>query len=304
MIDVIIIGGSYAGLSAALQLGRTRSQVLILDAGQRRNRFARHSHGFLGHDGQSPEAIIAKARAEVLAYPTVTLREGLVTEIQVIPGGFSARTGNEIFLGKRVIVASGIKDELPAVPGLQERWGKTVFHCPYCHGYELHQGRLGVLASNLHAVHSALLISHWAGKGQTVLFLNEHLEPDEEQMSALRKRGIQVERTPVAAIEGEEPKVELRLSDGRSIALDGLFVMPKPILSTPFAQQLGCELETGLLGSFFKTDATKETTVPGVFACGDVALAMSTVALAVADGAMAGFSAHKSLVFSPELPTR
>jgi len=298
MYDVIIIGGSYAGLAAALQLVRARRHVLIIDAGQRRNRFAHHSHGFLGQDGQPPEAIAAKGRSEVLAYPTVTWREALATEARSVSDGFVVRAGSDEHRGKRLILATGVVDELPAIPGLAERWGKQIFFCPYCDGYEFGMGCLGVLATSEESIRFALLISEWAGVGKTTFFLNGAVEPDAEQFVALGSRNIAVEREHVVAVAGEEPALELRLGDGRASKLDGLFLLPCTRLNTPFAEQLGCELEMGSHGPLYKTDATtKETTVAGVFACGDAALTMPSVAFAVADGVRAGKFAHQSLVF-------
>ena len=170
MYDVIIIGGSYAGLAAALQLVRARRHVLIVDAGQRRNRFAHHSHGFLGQDGQPPEAIAAKGRSEVLAYPTVTWREALATEARSVSDGFVVRAGSDEHRGKRLILATGVVDEFPAIPGLAERWGKQIFYCPYCDGYEFEMGRLGVLATSDASTRFALLVSEWAGVGKTTFF--------------------------------------------------------------------------------------------------------------------------------------
>jgi thioredoxin reductase len=300
MYDVIIIGGSYAGIAAALQLVRARRQVLILDAGQRRNRFARHSHGFLGQDGQPPEAIAAKGRAEVLAYPTATWREALVTEARSTPDGFVVRAGAEEHRGRRVILATGVVDELPAIPGLAARWGQQIFFCPYCDGYEFGLGRLGAIATSMRPMHLPLLIAEWAGPGQMTFFLNGAFEPDAPQLVELAARGITVEREPIVAVGGEAPALELRLRDGRTRTLDGLFLLPRTRLATPFAEQLGCELETGPMGPLYKTDATtKETTVPGVFACGDAALPMPSVSFAVADGVRAGAFAHQSLVFRP-----
>jgi len=297
MNDVIIIGGSYAGLAAALQLVRARRHVLIVDAGQRRNRFSHHSHGFLGQDGQPPEAIAAKGRSEVLAYPTVTWREALATEARSVADGFVVRAGPDEHRGKRLILATGVVDELPAIPGLAERWGRHIFYCPYCDGYEFGMGRLGVLATSEASTRFALLVSEWAGVGKTTLFLNGTAEPETEQLAALASRNIAIERENVVAITGEEPALELRLGNGRSSMLDGLFLLPCTRLNSPFAEQLGCEVEMGQHGPLYKTDETKETTVAGVFACGDAALTMPSVAFAVADGVRAGKSAHQSLVF-------
>jgi thioredoxin reductase len=300
MFDVIVVGGSYAGISAALPLARARRKVLVVDGGQRRNRFAKSSHGFLGQDGQAPEAIAAKGRAEVLAYPTVTWREASVTEARKVPGGFAVRAGGEEHRSRRLILATGITDELPAVPGLAERWGKTVFHCPYCHGYELGQGRLGVLAATPMSMHQGVLVSEWAGPGAMTVFLNGAFEPEPAQLAELASRGIQLERELVVGVGGDAPALEVRLADGRTTALDGLFVLSRTRVNGSFAEQLGCELEEGPVGTFYKTDAMKETSVLGVFACGDAGLPMGSVPFAAADGMRAGVGAHASLVFRPE----
>ena len=299
MYDVIIIDGSYAGLAAALQLVRARRRVLILDGGQRRNRFASHSHGFLGQDGQPPGAIAAKGKAEVLAYPTVTWKDALAAEAVRTPDGFVVRAGGDEFRGKRLILATGVVDELPAVPGLEERWGKRVFFCPYCDGYEFGLGSLAVLATSPQSARFAILISEWAGPGQTTFFLNGQPEPDAHELAQLASRGITIEREPVTSVGGDERSVEVHLRDGRITKRDGLFLLPRTRLKGPFAEELGCELETGPLGSFYKTDAMKETTVKGVFACGDVATPMPAIAFAVADGVRAGNGAHQSLIFRP-----
>jgi len=301
MHDVIIIGGSYAGLAAALQLGRARRQVLVLDAGERRNRFADVSHGFLGQDGQSPAAIAEHARAEVLAYKTVSLRTALVTEARGTQGDFRVTADGEQYRAKRLVLATGVVDELPDIAGLRERWGTTVFACPYCHGYELGLGRAGILATSELAAHFAQLVSEWAGHGKARLFVNGAFEPTEEQLALLRMRAIAVERRRVTRVGGEAPEVEVEVEGGETIALDGLFAQTRTTIKTPFGEQLGCEIEINPHGgAYYKTDPmTKETTVPGVFACGDVAQPAATVSFAVADGARAGILSHQSLVFRP-----
>jgi thioredoxin reductase len=297
MYDVIIIGGSYAGLAAALQLGRARRQVLIIDAGQRRNRFSRHSHGFLGQDGQPGEAIAAKGRHEVLAYPTVSWLEATVAETRSTGDGFTVRAGTNEYSSRRLILATGVVDELPAIPGLAERWGKQAFICPYCDGYEFERGRLGVLATKEDSVRFAVLVSEWAGVGETTLFLNDAFEPDAEALAALAAHDIALERERVLEISGDAPAMEVRLGDGRVVTLDGLFLHTRTRLPGSFAEQLGCELDEGRLGPIYRTDAMKETTVAGVFACGDAATPVPSVSYAVADGVRAGMAAHQSLVF-------
>jgi thioredoxin reductase len=297
MRDVIIVGGSYAGLAAALQLGRARRSVLVLDGGQRRNRFVTASHGFLGHDGTSPSEIAAKGKSEVLAYPTVEWRDDLVTELRMASPGFVVQSASGRYEAQRLIVATGVVDELPSLAGVAERWGKSIFHCPYCDGYERARGRLGVLATSPLSIHYARLVAEWSAAGQTTLFLDERVEPSPEELSELAAAGVAVEREKVVAAEGPAPGIVLRLRDGRTDALAGLFVTPQTHLPGGFAEQLGCELEQGPAGPFFKTDEPKETSVPGVFACGDAALAKSSVAFAVADGVRASIGAHQSLVF-------
>ena len=291
-VDVIIVGGSYAGISAGLQLGRARRSVLVVDAGQRRNRFAASSHGFLGQDGRDPAEIARVARGELLAYPTVTWRDDPAVAARPVGDGFAIALASGVEVeARRVVLASGVVDELPEVPGLAERWGTHVFHCPYCHGYELGRGRIGVIATTALSIHHALLISEW---GETTLFTRGGFEPDAEQARALAARGVAVEAAPVAAIEGD---AEVRLVDGRRLGFAGLFVTSRTRVANPLVGQLGCALEDSPIGAFVQTDAMRETTVRGVFACGDLAVAAGSVAIAVGDGVRAGISAHQSLVF-------
>lgn len=290
--DAIIVGGSYAGLSAGLQLARARRSVLVIDEGLRRNRFAESSHGFLGHDGRAPDAIAADGRAQLLAYPSVTWLDARAASSRKTAKGFAIDAANESHEAQCLILATGIGDQLPDVPGLAERWGKSVFHCPYCHGYELRRGRIGVVASSELSMHHALMLPDW---GETTLFLNDAFVPDDEQLAQLRKRGATLERAPIARIS-DHATVELR--DGRAIALDGLFTVTRISGKDPLAEQLGCDFDHGPMGPVVKTDAMKQTTVPGVFACGDVARMAGNVALAVGDGVMAGAAAHRSLMFA------
>lgn len=290
--EVIIIGGSYAGLSAGLQLARARRTVLVIDAGQRRNRYAAHSHGFLTQDGKPPGQIAAEGRAQLMRYATVQWLDGQVVHAQPMPGGFQVRLQEGTpHTAQRIILAAGVEDELPPLPGLAQRWGKYVFHCPYCHGYELQQGRIGVLAVSAMSLHQALMLPDW---GATTLFLNGAFEPDAEQQAHLRARGVQVEAGGVQRLDGET--LDVVMQDGRVFALDGMFVATR-VKPGPLAAQLGCVLEDGPLGAYVKTDPIKATTVPGVFACGDLGRAAGSVALAVGDGAMAGAAAHRTLMF-------
>lgn len=290
--DAIVIGGSYAGLSAALQLARARRRLLVIDAGIRRNRFAKSSHGFLGQDGRPPEAIAAEGRAQLLAYPNVQWRDGSAAEARREEGGFSVSMEDGARLeASYLVLATGVKDGLPPVEGLAERWGRSVFHCPYCHGYELNEGRIGVLAVAPHSLHHALMLPHW---GQVTFFTNGAFEPDAEQRAELQARSVTVEPRRVARLVDT---ATVELEDGTRVVLDGLFTATHMSMASPLAEQLGCELDESPMGRYIRTDALKQTTVPGVFACGDAARMAGNVALAVGDGAQAGASAHRAMLF-------
>ncbi len=295
MQDVIVVGGSYAGMSAALQLVRARRKVLVVDGGQRRNRYAKSSHGFLTQDGRSPVEIAQRGRADVEAYPTLTWVEQVAVQARAVSEGFVVTLASgESHAARRLILASGVTDELPEIPGIAERWGHSIFHCPYCHGYELNQGRIGLLATSPLSVHPTLLLADW---GEVTYFTRGAFEPSQEQLSDLLRRRITIERAPVVAVSGQLGKTSVHLEDGGELEFAGLFVPPSTRLSSSLAEQLGCSMEAGPTGPYVKTDATKETNVVGVFACGDMSLPAGAVVLAVADGARAGFSAHQSLVF-------
>ncbi|MDQ7734173.1 NAD(P)/FAD-dependent oxidoreductase [Halomonas sp. SpR1] len=292
--DAVIIGGSYAGMAAGLQLARARRKIVLVDAGQPRNRFAAHSHGFLTQDGTPPAEIAAEARSQLMEYPTVEWRTGQVEAITGQVDNFSvALADGGSYQARRIILAAGVTDELPGLPGLAELWGKHVFHCPYCHGYELGKEGIGVLATSELAMHHGLMLPDW---GATTLFLNDAFAPNAEQLAQLKARGTQVEYGAAARLNEQAEGVELVMQDDRVFPLVGLFVAPRIHLS-PLIAQLGCELEESPMGSIVKTDAMQTTSIPGVFACGDTARAAGSVTFAVADGAMAGLAAHRTLMF-------
>jgi thioredoxin reductase len=293
LLDVAIVGGSFAGLSAALQLARARRRVAVFDSGLRRNRFAASSHGFLAQDGRSLEAIVADARAQLAAYPTVQWFDDAVTRVSGSADAFWLQTRASTYQARRTILAIGVTDALPNIPGLAERWGRTVFHCPYCHGYELQQGPIAVIATSRVSLHQAQLLPEW---GNVTFFLNGVLPLGEDEARMLAARGVKVEATPVAAVVDDARVV---LADGRSVSFAGVFTASRTAPASQLATQLGCEHEEGLLGPFVQTDDMKTTSVPGVFACGDVARAAGNVALAVGEGALAGTAVHASLVFQP-----
>ncbi|CAB3740695.1 Thioredoxin reductase [Achromobacter denitrificans] len=295
--DAIIVGGSFAGLSAALQLARARRRVLLIDAGLPRNRYAAHAHGFLGQDGKPPSEIVAQARHQLARYPTVAFLDGEAASAEAVRAGGPFRValadGREA-LGLRLILATGLRDELPALAGLRERWGLTVLHCPYCHGYENAGRPLGVLAAHPLSAHQAALLPDW---GPTTYFTQGEFEPDAEQAALLARRGVRIERAPVVELLGAAPALDaVQLADGRRKAIHALFVASRTHMASPLAMQLGCAFDDGPLGPVIRVDALKQTSVEGVFAAGDAAIPMSNATLASASGVMAGVCAHRSLV--------
>ncbi|MDF3983050.1 NAD(P)/FAD-dependent oxidoreductase [Luteibacter sp. PPL201] len=288
--DVIVVGGSYAGMAAALQLVRARKSVLIVDAGERRNRFASHSHGFLTQDGADASAIAAIAREQLLAYPTVQWLDARVEAISGGPDDFTVTLAHgETHHARRILLATGVTDQLPAIPGLAERWGKAVFHCPYCHGYELGKGRIGILGTGPNSIHQASFLTEW---GEVTLFVNDAVTLSPEQRDDLLRLGVSIEASPIDTLAGH---ADVRTVDGRFHHFAGLFVAARCAPSSPLAEALGCELEETPMGSQVRVDAEQRTSVPGVFACGDLSKAPHSVSLAVASGAWAGAQIHRSL---------
>lgn len=294
--DAIVIGGSFAGLSAATYIARARRSVCIIDTGLPRNRFAAHAHGFLTQDGIAPAAILATARAQVAAYPTTRFVEGEAVSATRKADGFSVKLASgEELEAARLVLAFGISDELPAIPGLPERWGRSVVHCPYCHGFEFSGQRLGVLNVSPMSMHQARLVPEW---GPTTFFLNGASLPDDESLDELNKRGVDIEPVPVRALHGDGAHLTaLELEDGRMAALDALFIAAPTHLNSAIAEQLGCELEEGPFGKIIKTDGMKLTTVPGVYAAGDITRSAHNITWASSDGVMAGSAVHFSLAF-------
>jgi thioredoxin reductase len=272
----------------------------VIDAGQRRNRFAHAAHGFLGQDGRAPGDIARDARAEVAAYPTIAFLDGTAVAATADSDGFAVTLENGItHTSARLILATGVEDVLPDLPGLREHWGQGVYHCPYCHGYEVADRRLGVLALGPLATHQANLIPDW---GPTTFLTNGVVTLAADQRAALEARGATIEETPVAAIlPAEDGIAGVRLADGRTLALDALFTGVPFRQASPLAAHLGCAIDDTPLGPIIRVDAQGQTTVPGVYATGDASSRGGhSVAGAVGNGYLVGAMAHFSLI--PPLP--
>ncbi len=294
--DAIIVGGSFAGLSAAMYLARARRTVRIVDAGRPRNRFAEQSHGFFAQDGSVPAAMLDAGRAQVAAYPTVSFTQGDVIDATVTDDGFAVTLASgETLAAARLVLAFGLSDDLPDIAGLRDRWGKSVIHCPYCHGYEFSDRNLGVLNTMPMSVHQAMLIAEW---GPATFYLNGGALPDAAALAELERRGVAIETTPVRALHGDGHGLSaIELADGRHRPIDALYVGPRSRLNSDIAGRLGCAVDEGVMSPIIRTDDWKGTTVPGVFAAGDIARGAHSVTWASADGVTAGVAAHRSLVF-------
>ena len=293
--DALVVGGSFAGLSAAMQLARARRAVCVVDAGAPRNRFAAHAHGFFAQDGTPPFELLAQARAKLAPYPTVRFVDGRATAARAEGDGFTVSVDRgDTLTARRLLLAGGVTDTLPDVPGLRERWGATVLHCPYCHGYEVADRPLGVLATLPGSVHQAVLVADW---GPVTFFLNGGEAPDDATRDLFRLRGVTVEPAPVVALEGPANGLDaVRLADGRRLPPAAMFVAPRTRPADGLAASLGCAFDDGMTGPHVRTDAMKQTTVPHVFAAGDAASMAHNATFASSDGVMAGVSMHRSLI--------
>lgn len=294
--DVIIIGGSFAGLSAALYLARSRRSVCVIDAGLPRNRFASVSHGVLGQDGVDPQVMLATARAQVAAYPTVSFVQGQVHTAQQGENGFSVTLdGGETLTSSKLVLAYGISDILPGISGVAERWGKSIIHCPYCHGYEFSDQRLGVLNTTPMSQHQTILIAEW---GPTTYFLNGAEAPDTETVEELHRRGITIEPGPIKAIIGDDIHcADIQFEDGYIQEIDALFISPSNRFNTNIAEQLGCAIIDQPLGKVIEVDQMKMTTIEDVYAVGDIIRGAHNVTFSLGDGVMAAMAIHRSFVF-------
>lgn len=291
--DAIIVGGSNAGLSAGMVLGRALRRVLILDNNQPCNRQTPHSHNFLTRDGETPAAIAAIAREQVLRYPSVALQTDKVVTAQAVAGGFQVTTERgEVLHGRKLLLATGVKDEMPAIPGFAECWGISVLHCPYCHGYEVQGQKLGLLANGATASDLAILIHHWSQ--DLVLFTNGPANLTTEQRAIIEARTVQLVETPIAELEHQNGQLHaVRTTDGASYPLPAIFARIPFRQHTDIAAQLGCaHTETGLI----QATASGETNVPGVFVAGDNSTGMRQISMAISSGSVAAAFMNRELI--------
>lgn len=292
--DVIIVGGSYSGLSAGLALGRSLRRVLIIDSGKPCNRQTPHSHNFLTQDGKTPAEISSLGRQQVEKYDTVTFLSGVAIAGRKITSGFEIATeGGQTFTARKLIFAAGIRDIMPAIDGFSECWGISVIHCPYCHGYEVRHQPTGILGNGEYAFEFSTFILNWT-KDLTV-FTNGSSTLSPEQVAQLRRHNIKLVETEVQKLEHANGYLEkIIFKDGTSSRVKALYARPAFEQHCSIPETLGCELtEEG----YIKVDAFMKATMPGVFACGDNTTRMRSVANAVSMGTMAATVANKEIIF-------
>ena len=294
--DVVVIGGGAAGLSAALTLARARRAVTVVDAGEPRNAPAEGVHGLLGLDGLSPVELLARGRDEVLGYGGEII-SGEVVDASCASYGFAVvlRDG-AVLRARRLLIATGLVDELPGIPGVREQWGQGVLHCPYCHGWEVRDQRIGVLATGPMSVHQALMFRQWS---PDVLFFEGSEPLDPEDRAKLEVTGIPVVAGAVARVETQHDQLSgVRLADGHVVGLDVVVVSTRMVARTaPFAG-IGITAVPHAAGDFIAADTFGKTAVPGVWVAGNATDLSAQVSAAAAEGARAAQHINADLIMA------
>ncbi len=289
--DVVVVGGSAAGLSAALVLTRARRRVAVVDGGRPRNAPAAHMQGFLSRDGMPPSELVAAGRAEVEGYGGMLLADEVVA---VTPRGsaFEVRLASgSVLTARRLLVATGLRDEIPDVPGAAERWGRDLLHCPYCHGYEVRDQPLGVLGRGPETVQHALIIRQWSP--DVVLFTHGGEVSDGER-ERLVARGIDIVESPVTRLVVEDDALRgVEVDGGAVFERSAVFVRPRFVPNNDLLVGLGCETDDA---GWPRTDATGRTSVPGVWVAGNVANPRAQVITAAGEGSSAAIAINNDLV--------
>jgi thioredoxin reductase len=290
--DVVVIGGGAAGLSAGLVLARARRTVAVVDAGAPRNAPAAHMQGFLSRDGLPPQDLLTLGRDEVTSYGGTLIDGSVAAATRRADSGFEVRldTGS-VLTARRLLVATGLHDVLPDIPGVRERWGRDLLHCPYCHGYEVRDQPLGVLGGTDDAVQHAQLIRQWSP--DVVLFPHTDTltAPQREQLAA-REIGV-VEGTVQRLVVEDDHLTGVELEQGRVVRRAAVFVRPRFVPSTDLLVSLGCDVDGD---GWVRADAVGHTTVPGVSVAGNVANPRAQVITAAGEGSAAAIALNADLV--------
>ncbi|APJ10066.1 NAD(P)/FAD-dependent oxidoreductase [Bacillus safensis] len=291
-LDCAIIGGGPAGLSAALVVGRGRKQVIVFDDELPRNRVTQESHGFITNDGMTPFEIRRAGEADLQKYPNIKIKRSKIVEIQKKEERFTLLTHEgDTFEAKKIILATGLQDILPEIEGIHDVYGKTLFSCPFCDGWELKDKALALIAENQRALHMAKLLSNWTK--DLIVFTNGHVLAEEDKV-LLTAHSIQVIDVPIVSIDHDNGQLRsLQLANGETVKREGGFVASEFKQSAPFAENLGCQMTKN---AGIETDILGRTTVSGVFACGDNLGGPAQLVLAAAAGSQAGMGVIHELV--------
>lgn len=287
--DVLVVGRSYAGLSAALNLGRARRSVLVAGSGPPRNGTVHHVHGLITQDGASPGEVITAAEKDLARYPSVQLVDGRVSDLVRVDGGFRASVGGRPTSASLVVLATGANDNPPAIPGLDEHWGRGLFTCPYCDGFEHADLHLAVIGSPANVPHIARLLTVWSDR---VTAFSADIDPAAK--ADLEAHGVTVDDRPITRVQGDGRSISgLSLADGSDVPVGALFVALMPTPNTALAVDLGCAVDDN--GSIV-VDGTKRTTVQGVWAVGDVTTMRANMSASITDGVLAATDCNMALL--------
>ncbi|MBR0614538.1 NAD(P)/FAD-dependent oxidoreductase [Bacillus safensis] len=292
LLDCAIIGGGPAGLSAALVVGRGRKQVIVFDDELPRNRVTQESHGFITNDGMTPFEIRRAGEADLQKYPNIKIKRSRIVDIQKKEERFTLLTHEgDRFEAKKIILATGLQDILPEIEGIHDVYGKTLFSCPFCDGWELKDKALALIAENQRALHMAKLLSNWTK--DLIVFSNGHVLAEEDK-ALLTAHSIQVIDVPIVSIDHDNGQLRsLQLANGETVKREGGFVTSEFKQLAPFAEKLGCKMTKN---AGIETDILGRTTVSGIFACGDNLGGPAQLVLAAAAGSQTGMGVIHEIV--------
>jgi len=296
--ECAVVGGGAAGLSGALVLGRARRRTLVVDSGRQSNLPAHGIGGLLGHDGRNPADFYKLGIEELKQYPSIDFLEETVEEVTGSDGDFSlVFSDGSSASADKVILAGGMDYEVESLDGIEKLWGRSVFHCPFCHGWEMRDRHLAVRGNGERGIHGALLLRGWSE--DVVLLTDGPSELEAEELNKLEAAGVRVEQRKIAGLlaEGSE-LLAVAFADGPNLSRDGLLLAPRLRQRTGLTSWLGVRLapENPMSVDAIEVDAMQRTSVPGVFAAGDVAGGLPQVAAAVASGSMSGSAAVQSIL--------
>lgn len=285
--DVIIIGGGIAGLSAALTLGRSLRNVLIIDGNEACNRTAPHSHNFITNDGKKPSEIVASAKKELSRYETVSFLEDKATDVYKNDGVFHIRTqSGKNFKAYKILLSTGLTDMLPDIPGFSDCWGISILHCPYCHGYEIKSESTAILANGEAAFHTGQLIHNWTDK--LTILTNGISELRHEEKLELERLGIKIIQKEIRGFLRTKGQLEaVEFTDGTTLAVLAMYASVPFTQQSPFAEKLGCQMTSK---GHISVDNLGRTSVEGVYAAGDNTAEHRAISVAAASGTVAGFT--------------